>query len=139
MYRSNLLLKLMGGFLECDISILYFHYATMERNRKTGGMNMAIIDITVIPLGTETPSVSEYVVEIHKVLQKHEEKIKFQLTPMSTLIEGELKDLLEIVQEIHEVPFIKGIQRVCTNIRIDDRRDKEHTMERKLKAVQNKL
>lgn len=100
---------------------------------------MAIIDITVIPVGTSTASVSEYVVEIQKVLQQYEEKIKIQLTPMSTLIEGDLKLLLEIVQEIHEVPFQKGLHRVCTNIRIDDRRDKEHSMERKLKAVHTKL
>lgn len=100
---------------------------------------MAIIDITVIPVGTSTPSVSEYVVEIQKVLQEYEGRIKFQLTPMSTLVEGDLSLLLDIVKEIHEVPFQKGLQRVCTNIRIDDRRDKEHSMERKLRAVQSKL
>jgi uncharacterized protein (TIGR00106 family) len=100
---------------------------------------MAVIDVTVIPIGTSTPSVSEYVVEIQKVLQRHEGRIKYQLTPMSTLIEGDLKILFEIVHEIHEVPFQKGLQRVCTNIRIDDRRDKEHSMERKLKSVQTKL
>jgi uncharacterized protein (TIGR00106 family) len=100
---------------------------------------MAIIDITVIPVGTSTPSVSEYVAEIQKVLQRYEGRIKYQLTPMSTLLEGELKELLDIVQEIHEVPFQKGLQRVCTNIRIDDRRDKEHSMDRKLKSVQSKM
>jgi uncharacterized protein (TIGR00106 family) len=100
---------------------------------------MAIIDITVIPVGTGTPSVSEHVVEIQKLLQQNEGRIKFQLTPMSTLIEGDLNVLLEIVQAIHELPFQKGVQRVCTNIRIDDRRDKEHSMERKLEAVQSKL
>ena len=100
---------------------------------------MAIVDITVIPVGTSTPSVSEYVAEIQKVLQQHEGRVKYQLTPMSTLIEGDLKLLLEIVQELHEVPFQKGLQRVCTNVRIDDRRDKENTMERKLQAVQAKL
>ncbi|MGX6445104.1 MTH1187 family thiamine-binding protein [Neobacillus sp. K501] len=100
---------------------------------------MAIIDITVIPVGTGTPSVSDYVAEIHKVLQKYDGMVKYQLTPMSTLIEGDLKLLLEIVQEVHEVPFQKGLQRVCTNIRIDDRRDKDNTMERKLQAVQAKM
>ncbi|WP_045521383.1 MTH1187 family thiamine-binding protein [Neobacillus niacini] len=100
---------------------------------------MAIVDITVIPVGTATPSVSEFVAEIQKVLQKYEGKVKFQLTPMSTLIEGDLKLLLEIVQELHEVPFQKGLQRVCTNVRIDDRRDKENTMERKLQSVQSKI
>lgn len=100
---------------------------------------MAIIDVTVIPVGANTPSVSDYVAEIHNVLKDYEGMIKYQLTPMSTLIEGDLKVLLEIVQVIHEVPFKKGLQRVCTNIRIDDRRDKEHSMEGKLKSVQEKL
>jgi uncharacterized protein (TIGR00106 family) len=107
--------------------------------KKSGGRRMAIVDITVIPVGTSTPSVSEYVAEIQKVLQQYEGRVKYQLTPMSTLIEGDLKLLLEIVQELHEVPFQKGLQRVCTNVRIDDRRDKENTMERKLQSVQAKL
>jgi uncharacterized protein (TIGR00106 family) len=106
---------------------------------EAGGIIMAIVDITVIPVGTGSPSVSEYVAEIQKVLRQYEGEIKYQLTPMSTLIEGDLTLLLKIVQELHEVPFKKGLQRVCTNIRIDDRRDKENTMERKLQSVQEKL
>ena len=100
---------------------------------------MAIIDITVIPVGTKTASVSAYVADIQKVLQQYEGKIKYQLTPMSTLIEGDLAELLKIAQVLHEVPFKHGLQRVCTNIRIDERRDKEHTMENKLKSVNSKL
>ncbi|WP_110114723.1 MTH1187 family thiamine-binding protein [Bacillus sp. CGMCC 1.16541] len=100
---------------------------------------MAIVDVTIIPVGTESPSVSSYVADIHKVLKKHDDKITYELTPMSTLIEGELADLLQIVQELHEVPFEKGLKRVCTNIRIDDRRDKKHTMAGKLQAVRSKL
>jgi len=100
---------------------------------------MAIVDVTVIPVGTPTPSVSEYVADIHKFLQQYDGKIKYQLTPMNTLIEGDLKELLEVVRQIHELPFQKGIQRVCTNIRIDERRDKEHSMERKMQSVQSKL
>lgn len=100
---------------------------------------MAIVDITVIPVGTATPSVSAYVAEIHKFLQQYEGQIKYELTAMSTLIEGNLKELLEIVQQLHELPFQNGAQRVCTNIRIDERKDKEQTMERKVKAVQSKL
>lgn len=100
---------------------------------------MAIVDLTVVPVGTKTPSVSEYVAEIHNFLKNYEGEIKYQLTPMSTLIEGDIKVLLDVIREIHELPFQKGVQRVCTNIRIDDRRDKENTMERKLKSVQSKL
>lgn len=100
---------------------------------------MPIADITIIPIGTETPSVSSYVAEIQKVLQRNTDKVNYQLTPMSTLIEGELSDLFDVIQQLHEVPFSSGIQRVATNIRIDDRRDKKSTMAGKLQAVKAQL
>ena len=58
---------------------------------------------------------------------------------MNTLIEGDLKDLFEVIQAIHELPFNKELDRVCTNIRIDDRRDKSRKMNDKLKSVQKHL
>ncbi|MDA1474848.1 MTH1187 family thiamine-binding protein [Bacillus changyiensis] len=102
---------------------------------------MAIADVTIIPIGTKTPSVSKYVAEIQMILEnfKKEGKIKYQLTPMNTIIEGELSELFEVIQTIHEAPFSKGIDRVATNIRIDDRRDKRTTMEGKLLSVHNHL
>lgn len=102
---------------------------------------MAIVDVTVIPVGTETPSVSSYVAEIQKVLDVFENqgKIRFQLTPMNTIIEGDLPDLFEVIQAMHEVPFSKGILRVCTNIRIDDRRDVSRKMEEKVDKVKSLL
>ncbi|PWZ95021.1 hypothetical protein DD865_10220, partial [Staphylococcus pseudintermedius] len=80
---------------------------------------MAIVDVVVIPVGTEGPSVSQYIAEIQTKLEefKQEGKIDYQLTPMNTLIEGELADLFEVIQAIHELPFNKGLDRVCTNIR----------------------
>ena len=87
---------------------------------------------------TEGPSVSKYIAEIQTKLNEFKEgKIDYQLTPMNTLIEGDLKDLFEVIQAIHELPFNKGLDRVCTNIRIDDRRDKSRKMNDKLKSVQN--
>lgn len=102
---------------------------------------MAIVDVTVIPVGTESPSVSSYVADLQKILKQYEAegKIRYQLTPMNTIIEGELPVLFQVIQDIHESPFQQGIQRVATNIRIDDRRDKVSTMEGKLSAVQKKM
>lgn len=102
---------------------------------------MTIVDVVVIPVGTEGPSVSKYIAEIQTKLKeyKNQGKIDYQLTPMNTLIEGDLKDLFEVVQAIHELPFDKGLDRVCTNIRIDDRRDKSRKMNDKLKSVENHL
>ena len=98
---------------------------------------MAIVDVTVIPVGTQTPSVSKYVADIQKVLKGYEDKelIRFQLTPMNTIIEGDLPVLFDVIQAMHEVPFQEGLERVCTNIRIDDRRDKSRKMEDKIDSV----
>ncbi|MFH0715448.1 MTH1187 family thiamine-binding protein [Staphylococcus delphini] len=102
---------------------------------------MAIVDVVVIPVGTEGPSVSQYIAEIQTKLEeyKQEGKIDYQLTPMNTLIEGDLADLFEVIQAIHELPFNKGLNRVCTNIRIDDRRDKQRKMNDKLDSVKKHL
>ncbi|MGB8001230.1 MAG: MTH1187 family thiamine-binding protein [Anaerobacillus sp.] len=100
---------------------------------------MAIVDVTVIPIGTETPSVSKYVAEVQEILESYTDRVTYRLTPMSTLIEGELSDLLEVVQAIHEAPFQAGIERVATNIRIDDRRDKKVKMDDKLDSVKRHL
>ena len=102
---------------------------------------MAIVDVTVIPVGTKTASVSAYVADIHRVLQRYEEQgeIRFQLTPMNTIIEGDLPLLFEVILAMHEVPFEKGLVRVCTNIRIDDRRDVERKMEEKVESVKKHL
>jgi uncharacterized protein (TIGR00106 family) len=102
---------------------------------------MAIVDVAIIPIGTETPSVSKYVASVQKVLRKYREegKIAFQLTPMNTIIEGELPVLFEVIQAMHEIPFSEGIQRVATTIRIDDRRDVKRSMEYKVERVNSLL
>jgi uncharacterized protein (TIGR00106 family) len=99
---------------------------------------MAIAEVTIAPLGTGSPSVSRYVAECHKVLAQ-EKGLKYQLTPMSTIIEGDLDRIFEAVRKMHEVPFAAGAMRVSTSIKIDDRRDKELTMAGKIQSVEEKL
>ncbi|MDP6043594.1 MAG: MTH1187 family thiamine-binding protein, partial [Dehalococcoidales bacterium] len=61
---------------------------------------MAIIEVSVIPLGTGSPSVSRYVAETERVLQR-ETDIKYELTAMGTIVEGELEILLALVRKMH--------------------------------------
>lgn len=98
---------------------------------------MAIVFLTITPLGTATPSVSAYVAGVEKVLR--ESGLKHQLTAMGTIIEGDLDAILAVVREMHEHPFTQGALRVSTSIRIDDRRDKVATMEGKMRSVEEKL
>ena len=99
---------------------------------------MAIVEMTVVPLGTGDTSVSKYVAACHRVL-KEEKNIKYQLTPMSTVLEGDLDHLLEIAKKLHNVPFQEGQMRVMTSMKIDDRRDKISTIKGKIAAVEEKI
>jgi uncharacterized protein (TIGR00106 family) len=98
---------------------------------------MAIVQVTVVPIGLGTTSVSEYVADIHRVLKQ--DGITNHLTPMGTVLEGDLPRIIEVIQKIHEVPFEKGAGRVMTLINIDDRRDKKASATAKLKSVRDKL
>ena len=101
-------------------------------------MNKVIAEVTVVPLGTASTSLSSYVAEVEKVLKRYK-NISSLLTPMSTVLEGSLDEIFEVVKEMHEEPFFKGAKRVSTRIVIDDRRDKAISMKSKLEAVKTKL
>ena len=58
---------------------------------------------------------------------------------MGTVIEGDLAAVLEVIRKMHETPFQKGIQRVYTTIKVDDRRDKEAQMDKKVESVKKKI
>ena len=99
---------------------------------------MPVCQVTVVPLGTATPSVSSYVAGCQKILEETP-TLRYQLTPMATVIEGPLDDILQAVVRMHQVPFEMGALRVSTTLVIDDRRDKKLTMKGKVASVQSKL
>jgi uncharacterized protein (TIGR00106 family) len=98
---------------------------------------MAILEISVVPIGTKNTSMSSYVVDCVQILKR--ENVCYELTSMGTNIEGDLRDLLRIAFKMHQAPFKKGALRVLTTLKIDDRRDKKGTLSGKKRAVQKKL
>jgi uncharacterized protein (TIGR00106 family) len=99
---------------------------------------MVIAEVTIVPLGTGSTSLSSYVAACHRVLMANSD-IKYQLTPMGTILEGELGVILNLIRQMHDVPFETGAERVYTSVRIDDRRDRDASMDQKIQAVQEKL
>ncbi|MFC2000208.1 MTH1187 family thiamine-binding protein [Chloroflexota bacterium] len=99
---------------------------------------MAIAEVSVLPVGTGSPSVSQYVVGAVSVLLK-EKGLKYELTSMGTIVEGDLDSILSAVRKMHEAPFSKGVMRVITSIKIDDRRDRPATGQDKIESVKQKL
>ncbi|MDY6838922.1 MAG: MTH1187 family thiamine-binding protein [Thermodesulfobacteriota bacterium] len=94
---------------------------------------MAIAEISVVPIGTKSTSLSSYVAACLKVLE--DSGMTYELHGMGTNIQGDLEALFEVVRKMHEVPFGRGALRVVTNIKIDDRRDKKGSAKGKVDAV----
>ena len=99
---------------------------------------MAIAEISVVPLGTKTPSVSQYVARAVKVLEQ-EKGIRYEMTAMGTIIEGDLDRILAVVKKMHEGTFGDGVVRVFTMVKIDDRRDRAQGMNAKMDSLKKKL
>ncbi len=99
---------------------------------------MAMMEISVVPIGTSSPSVSRFVAGALKVL-KEARGIKYELTPMGTVLEGDLDALLDCAKKMHQSVFGSEVKRVVTTIKIDDRVDKSLTMAGKVSSVWQKL
>ena len=100
--------------------------------------NTVIADIKILPMGTGKTGVSHLVAACVEVLEEATD-VRYRITPMSTIVEGPLERVLELVKMMHEVPFSSGVKRVVTSVSIDDRRDKPISMESKMKAVEEKM
>ena len=99
---------------------------------------MAIAAVSVVPIGTDSTSVSSYVAGAEKILRA-DDRVTYQLGPMFTTIQGDLEACLDVIRKMHESLFVAGALRVSTSIKIDDRRDRPGDMRAKVKSVEDKL
>jgi uncharacterized protein (TIGR00106 family) len=99
---------------------------------------MALVKISIVPVGTGTTSVSQYVARAVEIVAR-EKDIKYELTAMGTIIEGDLDRILALARRMHEAVFDNEMRRAVTVIEIDDRRDKPSTISGKVESVRKKL
>ncbi len=97
---------------------------------------MAMMEISIVPMGTSEPGVSKYVAKALKVVK--ESGLEYTLTPMGTLVIGDVERLLQLAAKMHRV-VLEDVVRVVTYIKIDDRKDKDPTFEEKIKSVLEKI
>ena len=93
-----------------------------------------VAELSIVPVGTGDARLSHYVAACLEVLEGRKD-LSYKLTPMGTVIEGSLDKILEVTRQMHEVPFGRGVSRVVTSLRIDERRDKPITMANKVDSV----
>jgi uncharacterized protein (TIGR00106 family) len=97
---------------------------------------MAVAQITVIPVGTGA-SISKYVARAVEIIR--ESGLKYELSAMTTVVEGDLDSILALMKKVHESCFEGGAVRALTSLSVDERRDKDLTIDGKKAAIKEKL
>ena len=99
---------------------------------------MITAELSIIPIGTESTSVSSYVAAAVSALE--ETGIQYQISGMGTQLESDsASELFNAIQVAHEAVFAQGVDRVYTTVKIDDRRDADRGIADKVLSVKNKL
>jgi uncharacterized protein (TIGR00106 family) len=100
---------------------------------------MATAELTILALGRQEVSASEYIAEIQRRLAK-QDRVRYRMHAMGTSLEGSTEDILAVVGELHAVPFDQGIPRVYTILKLDERRDRPgQTLDDKVRSVEDRL
>ena len=94
---------------------------------------MIISQLSIAPLG-DSSSVSKHVKKVVDFINKSD--VKSETNAMATVIETEdLDTLFKLVKEAHMTMVKSGAKRIITELKIDNRVDKEATIETKLESI----
>jgi uncharacterized protein (TIGR00106 family) len=100
-------------------------------------MGRVVAELVVVPHTDGPGGISRYVALVENKLKEF--NLEVMLTPMGTILEGDLDEIFAATRAVHEIPFTNGAMRVDTTLKIDDRRDRELSMQGKMKAVKEKM
>ncbi|SOV08768.1 related to UPF0045 protein sll0230 [Ustilago sp. UG-2017a] len=85
----------------------------------------AVADFCLIPVGTPTTSVGEYITECQRVLESMKDQgIRYEVHGYGTNLEGTFPVVCKAIELCHEAVHRLGAQRIATDIRIGTRTDK---------------
>jgi uncharacterized protein (TIGR00106 family) len=95
------------------------------------------MEVKIIPVGTQTPSVSDHIADALKPVRGSD--LHFEITPMGTIMEDDsIEDLFDMAAKMHKAT-LTHTQRVITFIEIDERTDKRSTMTEKVETAKGRL
>ena len=98
---------------------------------------MIVCELSVVPIGTGNASVSSYVAEAVKVLER--EGFNPENRAMATEFEAEtVEEACRAMRAAHKAVLDAGAGRVVTSLKIDERKDKEHSLSGKIQSVDEK-
>jgi uncharacterized protein (TIGR00106 family) len=94
-----------------------------------------LAEFSVLPADHER--MSEHVATAISVLD--ESGLKYRLGPMSTSIEGDLDDILDVVARCHRAVADRNNSRVITTIILDEHRGAAQSLEEAIRSVEEHL
>ena len=80
-----------------------------------------LAELEIIPIGTNTASLSTVLAEVAKLIDKS--GLDYRVGPMGTVIEGDWDRVMALVKQCHQA-MLGSTSRVMTSVRIDDRKDR---------------
>jgi uncharacterized protein (TIGR00106 family) len=99
---------------------------------------VATAELTVIPIGREGASTGDVMADLQRRLAA-QDRVDFRMRAMGTELEGSVEDILELVRELHTSSFEAGVPRVYTVLKLDERRDREQSLDEKVRSVERRL
>ena len=96
---------------------------------------MVLLEMSITPLG-RGESVSQYVAECIQVVEQS--GLDYELHSMGTIVEGELPDVLDVMQRCIET-VARHSDRVSCSAKIDYRKGHTGRLKSKIESVEQKL
>ncbi|KAK9448682.1 YkoF-like protein [Limtongia smithiae] len=94
-------------------------------------------DFCLIPMGTETASISKYIAEVQVLIRSS--GLKYSMHSAGTTVEGPWDKVMELIGKAHELIHSLGVSRVQSDIRVGTRIDKVQSFTDKVDAVEKIL
>lgn len=96
---------------------------------------MVLCEFTMSPLG-KGESVSAYVARVLNIIDKS--GISYRLTPMSTILEGEWDEVMNVIRACHE-ELSSDCNRITASIKIDSRAGTNGRIDSKVEKLEHLL
>ncbi|MGD6817410.1 MTH1187 family thiamine-binding protein [Metabacillus sp. 84] len=94
---------------------------------------MAVLELTITPVGTDDTSMRKNVELAVSIIR--EKGFNCDVTPLSTVIEGNADELFDLAKLVHsELLTQDGTDRLITSIKLDDRNDKKLNLDNQEKV-----
>lgn len=95
---------------------------------------MALAEVAIVPVGTEQPSYSSFVTAALEACATR--GVRYEVGAMSTVLEGDLEEILACVRRMHRSVLEAGAQRVVTHVTLEERLDQSDSIAQRVAAAE---